>query len=125
MITGFNLNKACANDRNSALVNTSELDKVGSAAAATIFTLLPSLLTFAPMLTARISHLIYSSPLIAFLTGGVIFGFPVAQYDVVQEQRIFTADEFLKLEHSEQEPDIISSIHETADPPRLAMRVWN
>lgn len=98
---GVPLNEACFNEINIILSDTSELNKGGFAAGTTLMTLLPSLLTFAPMPTAKIRDSMYTSPWLALLTAGFTFGLPVTQYSSELDQRIFKPDEFFALQNRE------------------------
>jgi len=82
---------SCAGDITSQLNDTSEINKAGSAAAATLLTLLPALLTFAPLPTANIRELVFVSPWLAFITAGVMLGLPVKQSSVLALERILSA----------------------------------
>jgi len=100
---GIPLNKACFNVTNTFLSDTSELNKGGFAAGTTLMTLLPSLLTFAPMPTAKIRDSMYTSPWLALFTAGLTFGLPITQYSSVLDQRTFRPDEFFPHQNREAE----------------------
>jgi hypothetical protein len=81
----------CDESINSDLNKTREVDKAGSAAAATLMALLPALLTFAPIPTSSIRDLMYTSPAVAFWTAGMLFGLPVAKWSLLPSDRVITA----------------------------------
>jgi hypothetical protein len=95
---GFPVDTGCANVTDRLLKDASESSKAGSAAATTLMTLLPALLTFALLPTANIRDLIYTSPWIAFWTASMTFGLPVPQFSSVSDGNILTAEEVLSSE---------------------------
>ena len=96
-IRGPYLDKACANVTNTYLTGTSELNKAAFAAGTTLMTLLPSLLTFAPLPTAKIRDSMCTSPWLAMFTAGFIFGLPVTQYS---SAKTFKKEEFFARHNS-------------------------
>ncbi|KAF8244637.1 hypothetical protein K440DRAFT_635860 [Wilcoxina mikolae CBS 423.85] len=116
---GFSVSDICVNTTNKHIQDASELNKVGAAAATTIMTLLPALLTFALIPTANIRDLIYTSPWLAFWTAWMTFGLPVVQLDSVSSSKIITASDFLG-EHrgntSNEGPGSDSSVSGTTIP---------
>ncbi|KAF8538332.1 hypothetical protein BDD12DRAFT_981630 [Trichophaea hybrida] len=92
-IAGLGMPAVCEIDVNGLLGHTSEVDKCGSAAATTIFTLLPSLLTFTPLPTASIDTLFYLSPTAAFLTAGMTLGLPIQHRSTINPENIISATE--------------------------------
>lgn len=87
---GFNASSQCEAVINDLLSNATESNKGGSAAATTLMTLLPALLTFAPLPTANIRDLIYTSPWIAFWTTGMLFGLPSSYASSEGAKRVFS-----------------------------------
>ena len=98
---GLPYNEACANSINIFLSDTSEFNKGGYAAGTTLMTLLPTLLSFAPLPTAKIRDSMYTSPWLALLTAGLTFGLPVTQYSTLPDQRTFKADELFPHQNNE------------------------
>jgi hypothetical protein len=88
---GIGIPVSCAGDITAQLNDTSEINKAGSAAAATLLTLLPALLTFAPLPTANIRELVFVSPWLAFITAGMMLGLPVKQSSALALERILSA----------------------------------
>jgi len=74
---------------------TNEASKWGSAAATTIMTLLPTLLTLAPLPTANIRDLMYLSPAAAFWTAGLTLGLNVQSRLLVPPERIIRVDKLV------------------------------
>lgn len=81
------------NDADAALSVTNEASKWGSAAATTIMTLLPTLLTLAPLPTANIRDLMYLSPAAALWTAGFTLGLNVQSLSLVPPERIIRVDQ--------------------------------
>ena len=77
---------------NNILNNTSEFDKWGSSNASTIMALLPSLVAFAPVVTANIGFLSHLSPTQGFIAAGFTFGLPVRQLDTWQRVSVKVKD---------------------------------
>jgi hypothetical protein len=73
-IWGIGIPVACREGMNSYLLNSSEFDKIGSAAGTTIVTLIPALLSFAPLGMARVGHLIFFNTEIAMMTAAMTLG---------------------------------------------------
>ncbi|KAF8243570.1 hypothetical protein K440DRAFT_54711 [Wilcoxina mikolae CBS 423.85] len=67
----------CKSLVNERLEKTSDYDKWGSSIATTILNLLPTLLTFGPVPTAKLSNLMALSPMVALVTAGMTLGLPV------------------------------------------------
>ena len=105
---GVPFNEECANSTNTYLNDTSELNKGAFAAGTTLMTLLPSLLTFAPIPTAKIRDSIHTSPWLTLFTAGLIFGLPVTQYSSVPGQRSFEPEEFFA--HQNSEPGNVATL---------------
>lgn len=82
------LPKSCYEDLNSELESINEIEKVGSAAATTIITLLPALLTFSSIPTAKISSLLAFSTGAALLTSGLKFGLPIPNISTLAKDRV-------------------------------------
>ncbi|KAF8244619.1 hypothetical protein K440DRAFT_635960 [Wilcoxina mikolae CBS 423.85] len=93
-IDGIGLGKrpGCADHTNKILNNTSELDKASSVAGVTLMTLLPALLTFAPLPTVNIRDSMYTSIWLSLLAAGMTFGLPGTQCSSVSDERINPTD---------------------------------
>ena len=74
------------------LGNTSEFNKGGSNSAGTIMALLPSLMAFAPIITANIGFLCHLSTTQGFIAAGFTFGLPVRQLDILKQVSIRAKD---------------------------------
>ena len=73
----------CEGFLNDLLDNSTELDKVGYSVGSTIIALLPSMLAFAPIVTARIGLLSNLSHCHGVIAAGFTFGLPVEQLEVI------------------------------------------
>ena len=67
----------CRKDYNLILLNSTEYDKWGSAIAATIMALVPTLLAFGPLKTAQIGRLMQLAAPLGFCAAAFTFGFPI------------------------------------------------
>ena len=74
------------------LNNTSEFNKGGSNSAGTIMALLPSLMAFAPIITANIGFLCHLSTTQGFIAAGFTFGLPVYQLNIWKQVSIRAKD---------------------------------
>lgn len=74
VINGVGAPVRCRKFYNAILDNTSEFDKLASAVATTVMTLLPALLSFGPLPSARIGSLIYFNAEITFFTAAMTLG---------------------------------------------------
>ena len=70
-------NTSCENDYNYLLDNSSEFRKYSSALATTILALLPALLAFTPLVTARIGLVARLDFVQGLIAAGFTFGLPV------------------------------------------------
>ena len=77
---------------NQILEETSEFNKWGSNSASTIMALLPSLMAFAPVITANIGFLCHLSPTQGFIAAAFTFGLPVRQLDTRKLETIRVKD---------------------------------
>ena len=77
---------------NEVLGDTSEFNKAGSNNAGTIMALLPSLMAFAPIITANIGFLCHLSTTQGFFAAGFTFGLPVRQLDTWKRVSIKVSD---------------------------------
>ena len=94
-IDGVGFRTPCRQEIDDMMASMSEFDKAASAAAATILTLLPALLTFAPIPTANLRELMYISWSLAFWTGGMTFGLPVSQKSTISRAKIIKGKDFI------------------------------
>ena len=78
----------CEDQYNQNLVETTEFNKWGSNAATTIIALLPTLMAFAPIITANIGFLCHLSTAQGFVAAAFTFGLPVSQLDTWDKARI-------------------------------------
>ena len=88
---GFTWNEQsleCDSWYNRELVATTEFDKWDSNAATTIMALLPTLMAFAPIITANIGFLCHLSTAQGFVAAAFTFGLPVSQLDTWDKARI-------------------------------------
>ena len=76
---------SCKDWYNEQLENATEADKAGSSAASTIMALLPTLLSFAPIITPRIGLLTALSFTHGFIAAAFTFGLPVRQLEIETE----------------------------------------
>lgn len=90
-ITGTGIHNACEAKINKVLQDTSEYNKWGSTVATTIISLLPALLSFAPLPTANIRDLLYLSPTAACFTAATTLGLPVRTFSPLSKSRITRA----------------------------------
>ncbi|KAF8538794.1 hypothetical protein BDD12DRAFT_981361 [Trichophaea hybrida] len=67
----------CKSMVNERLGKTNDYDKWGSSITTTILTLLPTLLTFGPVPTAKFSNLMALSPMVVLVTARMTLGLPV------------------------------------------------
>ena len=74
------------------LDGTSEFNKGGSSSAATIMALLPTLMAFAPIITANIGFLCHLSTIQGLFAAGFTFGLPVRQLDTWKQVRTRVKD---------------------------------
>lgn len=88
------LNRTCINDASKGLGSASEFDKAASSAATTILTLVPALLTFAPLPAAPLRELLYLSSIAAFWTALMRLGLPVSNSErpPIDPRRIKSAE---------------------------------
>jgi hypothetical protein len=71
----------CRQEINQILIETSEFDKLASAAAATIVALIPLVLSISGPPTANVAELyLMDERFVSFLTAGLTFGMPAAQH---------------------------------------------
>lgn len=77
---------------------TSEYDKAGSAAASTILALLPALLAFGPLRTAKIGLLIQlsGSSSVGFMAAASTFGFQIQQLSTLPQEAFVSVKDFFK-----------------------------
>lgn len=79
----------CYTTIDSDLTTKPEIEKMNSAAATTLVTLLPALLTFAPFPMARMTHLIAYSTGAALVTASMTFGLSTPELPTLLRDRIF------------------------------------
>lgn len=94
-ITGTGIHNACEAKINKVLQDTSEYNKWGSTVATTIISLLPALLSFAPLPTANIRDLLYLSPTAACFTAAATLGLPVRTFSPLSKSRVISAKSLL------------------------------
>lgn len=82
------ISPSCRETNNLILINTSEIDKVSSAAATTLMSLLPALLVFGPFPTAQIRAMIPYSTAAALLTSGFTLGLATPNISTIGKNRI-------------------------------------
>lgn len=78
----------CSNSTNLRLGKTSEFVRLNAAAATTLVTLLPALLTLAPFPIARIRHLVAYSTSAAMITSSMTFGLSTTNISTLAKDRI-------------------------------------
>ena len=86
---------ACEAQYNSQLENATEFDKAGSSSASTIMALLPALLAFAPIVTAKIGLLHNLSLSHGFIAAAFTFGLPVQQLEVMTTRSVTSVKRLL------------------------------
>lgn len=92
-IYGAGVSIACRPSDNEYLRETSDFDKLASAVASTIMTLIPALLTFTPLRTAKISSLGFLSTEAAFFTAAMTFGlFNKGMHTLARDRTLKVAD---------------------------------
>ena len=93
---GFGMNfhwlitSECIRGYSELLNHTTEYDKLGSAAATTIMTLLPTMLVFSPLRIAGIRMLLHIDPCTAFGASVFTFGLPVQESTSLDENNSHT-----------------------------------
>lgn len=80
---------------NHLLGNTSTFNQVGSSSASTIMALLPSMLSFAPVVTAKIGLLRQLSLSHGFIAAAFTFGLPVQQLEVITARSVTSVKKLL------------------------------
>ena len=78
----------CKDLFNTYLENSTEYDKIGYNVGSTIMALLPSLLSFAPIVTARIGLLGHLSHSHGVIAAAFTFGLPVVQLEVIMARSV-------------------------------------
>ena len=107
--------KALFNDR---LDNSTQFDAVASSAASTIMSLLPSLLSFAPIVTARIGLLSNLSHSHGVIAAAFTFGLPVVQLEVITAQSVTSIKKLLgNVEDAKRLLGIVQDAVPTAGDP--------
>lgn len=86
---------ACEAWYNHVLGNTTQFDQAGSNSASTIMALLPSMLAFAPIVTAKIGLLRHLSLSQGFIAAAFTFGLPVQQLEVMATRSVTSVKELL------------------------------
>ena len=86
---------ACEAQYNSQLENATEFDKAGSSSASTIMALLPALLAFAPIVTAKIGLLRNLSLSHGFIAAAFTFGLPVQQLEIMTTRSVTSVKRLL------------------------------
>lgn len=81
------LGLVCYRETERNLKNKSEIEKLNSAAATSLVTLLPALLTLAPFPMARISHLVAYSTGAAMTTASITFGLSATELSTLVKDR--------------------------------------
>lgn len=87
-VDGVGIDISCRPFMNDWLGNTSEYDKVASAAATTVMTLLPALLTYASLPTARVRGLLFFNIESAMWTAAMTFGLGIRSIATVGKDRV-------------------------------------
>ena len=101
---------------NDVLKNTTEFNKWGSSSASTIMALLPSLMAFAPVITANIGFLCTLSTTQGLIAASFTFGLPVHQLDTWNRARIRVRELLVNLEpHHEKAVTALRPFSEIAD----------
>lgn len=78
----------CSNSTNFRLAITTEFSKLNAAAATTLVTLLPALLTLAPFPIAKIRHLVAYSTSAAMITSSMTFGLSTTNISTLAKDRV-------------------------------------
>lgn len=90
-IAGVGFGVACRSWDNFYLSETTDFDKLASAVASTIMTLIPALLTFAPLPTARIRYLHFFSTEAAGFTAAMTLGLYSRSISTLAKSRMVKA----------------------------------
>ncbi|KAI5803967.1 hypothetical protein DFH27DRAFT_553488 [Peziza echinospora] len=92
---GASISEECSPAWNFVLNSTDEFNKAGSAGAAMIMALLPSLLAFGPLKIANIRTFLHLGTAATLVTAVFTFGLPVEKLSTLKEKNVKSAAEFM------------------------------
>ncbi|KAF8461523.1 hypothetical protein BDZ91DRAFT_736973 [Kalaharituber pfeilii] len=99
----------CRDYYNNQLTNSTEFDKWGSACAATVMALLPSLIAFGPLKVADIGLLIHLNAPLGIISAAFTFGFPVDKLST-NRATVYTAKQLMKIDPLLPSPNVPTGI---------------
>ncbi|KAI5803919.1 hypothetical protein EDC01DRAFT_627723 [Geopyxis carbonaria] len=93
-VVGIGVPVSCRPFMDAVLKHSTEFDKAGSASAATIMALMPTLLAFGPLKTADIQTQFYIDIDAALVTSAMTFCMPVRRLKTIGRERILRTSDF-------------------------------